>query len=180
MKQPTVLSFSESSLKRSLRRHLRKIGYSRNSAGELVPCDSSKESYRALHLSQRQDILRRESSFIKTSWRTLGGFFANGEEINPSLVMPRLELINPGTWQSDLFRLACLTWSIPVSGGYGRRLRFLVWDDNNCKLMGVIGLADPVFNLRARDSFIGWSAKDREERLIYILDVRHRSCHRLN
>lgn len=38
-------------------------------------------------------------------------------------IAPLLELIEVGTWQSDLFRLASLT-SVPVSADYGRRMRF--------------------------------------------------------
>jgi hypothetical protein len=171
MARAIALSFVEASLKRSLRRHLKTLGFHRGQQGELLPPGASKDVYRALHLAQRKDLLRSEDGFIRNRWPQLKSCFANGNEINPGLVSPVLELVPPGTWQSDLFRLACLTWSIPVSAGYGRRLRFLVWDESNRKLMGVIGLADPVFNLRARDSYIGWSAQDRRERLIYILDA---------
>jgi Druantia protein DruA len=38
-----------------------------------------------------------------------------------------------------------------VSRGYGRRMRFLIWDQSNEKLIGLIVLGDPVFNLRVRD-----------------------------
>jgi len=37
-----------------------------------------------------------------------------------------------------------------VSRGYGRQ-RFLIWDQSNEKLIGLIALGDPVFNLRVRD-----------------------------
>ncbi len=69
------------------------------------------------------------------------------------------------------FRLASLTWSVPVSAGFARRLRYLVWDDNNQKLLGIIALGDPVFNLRVRDDPIGWTVKDRAKRLVNVLDA---------
>jgi hypothetical protein len=47
----------------------------------------------------------------------------------------------------------------------------LVWDDYNAKLIGLIALGDPVFNLRVRDVEIGWTVKDREKRLVNILDA---------
>src|SRR5262249_31539967 len=50
-------------------------------------------------------------------------------------------------WESDLFRRASLTWAVPVSNGFGRRLRHLVWDEHNDKLIGLIAIGDPVFNL---------------------------------
>ena len=50
-------------------------------------------------------------------------------------------------------------------------MRFLVWDDYNDKLIGLIALGDPVFNLRARDNFICWGAAERKKRLINIMDA---------
>jgi hypothetical protein len=70
-----------------------------------------------------------------------------------------------------LFRLATLTWSVPVSEGYGRRMRFLVWDDSIGRLMGVIALCDPVFNRNVRDSAIGWGVEDRKDRLVNVMDA---------
>ena len=67
--------------------------------------------------------------------------------------------------------LASLTWSVPVSNGFGRRLRYLVWDESNGKLMGLIAIGDPVFNLAARDKLIGWTSKDRNSRLVNIMDA---------
>lgn len=50
-------------------------------------------------------------------------------------------------------------------------MRFLVWDRGNDKLFGLIALGDPVFNLRVRDEHIGWGVRDREERLVNVLDA---------
>ena len=44
-----------------------------------------------------------------------------------------------------------LHWSIPISAGYGRRLRFVIYDEANGKLIGLFGLGDPVFGLGPRD-----------------------------
>jgi hypothetical protein len=82
-----------------------------------------------------------------------------------------LQRISGGTWESDLFRLAALTWSVPVSNGFGRRLRYLVWDNHNNKLIGIIAIGDPVFNLSVRDTLIDWDAKARGERLVNLMDA---------
>jgi hypothetical protein len=50
-------------------------------------------------------------------------------------------------------------------------LRYLVWDTYHGKLAGIFALGDPVFNLSVRDQLIGWSASDRSERLVNILDA---------
>jgi hypothetical protein len=50
-------------------------------------------------------------------------------------------------------------------------MRFLLWDESNNKLIGLIALADPVFNLAARDKYIGWTGDDRRKRLVHVLDA---------
>lgn len=167
----SVILTVEARLKRSLRRHLHELGFKRTEQGGLTPPDRSKDSFRQLHHAQLRDRLKAERDFIASQWPLLKEYFANGDEVNPSRIEPRLELIQADTWQSNVFRLAALTWSVPVSQGYGRRMRFLIWDDSNGKLLGLLALADPVFNLAARDKYIGWTADDRRRRLAHVLDA---------
>ncbi len=79
--------------------------------------------------------------------------------------------VNSGTEEALLFRYASLHWSIPVSSGYGRRLRFLVMDESNGKLIGLFGLGDPVYAIRNRDKFIGWDSETKKEKLYHVMDV---------
>ena len=60
---------------------------------------------------------------------------------------------------------------MPVSQGFGRRLRFLVKDRQNGQLIGLFALGDPVFNLSARDNWIGWTYEDRKDRLVHVMDA---------
>jgi len=50
-------------------------------------------------------------------------------------------------------------------------MRFLVWDRHNNKLIGLMALGDPVFNLHVRDAYIGWSSDDRKQCLVGMLDA---------
>lgn len=50
-------------------------------------------------------------------------------------------------------------------------MRFVVFDTYTGKLMGIIGLADPVISLSARDEWIGWNADARDERLRNVMDA---------
>jgi len=50
-------------------------------------------------------------------------------------------------------------------------MRFLVWDRSNQKLLGLIALGDPVFNLNVRDAAIGWTTADRKQRLVNVMDA---------
>ncbi len=161
----------EARIKRDFRLHLRQLGFQRRLDGALAPGDLSKESLRALHRSQKQGRIAEEAGFIKEFWPRGSSYFANGRDLDIANIKPRLELITAGTWQSKLFRLAGLTWSVPVSNGYGRRLRFLVWDESNSKLIGLIGLCDPVFNLRVRDEYIHWTVNERKSHLLNVMDA---------
>jgi hypothetical protein len=159
------------SLKRKFRRHLKSLGYERNADGELAPPSVDKPAYRAAHASQRQDRIDRYADLICRRGDEFLDYFASGNEIRIGEITPNLERIRQGTWQSELFRFASLLWQIPVSEGFGRRMRFLIWDESNHKLMGLLALGDPVFNLRARDELVGWSASERSEGLVNILDA---------
>ena len=50
-------------------------------------------------------------------------------------------------------------------------MRYLVWDQHNEKLIGLIALGDPVFNLKARDDYVGWDSESRRQRLVNVLDA---------
>ena len=73
--------------------------------------------------------------------------------------------MQPDSFDELLFRYARLHWSIPVSAGYGRRLRFVIYDDANNRLMGIIGLGDPIFALGPRDRWVGWDLEAKRQRL---------------
>ena len=132
----------EATLKRKIRAHLRKLGFHKGPGGTLVPPSTSKESVRALHYEQRRAGLKQQREFVQRVLPELQQYFAEGSEVDPSRVEPVLELIKADSWQSNLFRLASLSWSVPVSAGYGRRLRYLVWDKSNGKLLWEADLGD--------------------------------------
>jgi hypothetical protein len=77
---------------------------------------------------------------------------------------------SPLATEELLFRYVRLHWSIPTSAGYGRRLRFLVYEVNG-KLIGLFGLSDPVFNLGPRDAWIGWDSETKARRLRYVMGL---------
>lgn len=161
----------EAALKKRLRRHLKSLGFRKDSEGTLIPPGTGKDAVRTIHAVQRDDRLAASEAFIAQRYAKLIGYFASGHEVVPSQIKPRLQLILSDTWEGDLFRLASLTWSVPVSNGFGRRLRYLVWDDHIGKLIGIIAIGDPVFNLSVRDSLIDWTVQDRGERLVNVMDA---------
>jgi len=138
----------------------------------LLEEDSTKEFIRRSHAAQREEYRAKEAKFVaKRGQALLRRHFADGWEVSPDRVEPVISVVESETEDSDLFRLTTLLWSVPVSRGYGRRLRFLVRDNANGKLIGIFALTDPVFNLRARDEWIGWNADDRRARLVNVMDA---------
>lgn len=161
----------EAILKRKVRQHLQRVGFTKDDNGVLVLSVDSKDAIRAAHQFQRTERSSKQAEFLKEKFPKLAKHFATGMEVIPTAVKPRLERVRSDTWQSDLFKLASLTWSVPVSPGFGRRLRYLVWDDGNGRLMGILAIGDPVFNLRSRDDYIGWTGTQRVAQLVHIMDA---------
>lgn len=132
---------------------------------------TTKAAVRASHAPQRAEAFRREYQLLGDPAGRLIDRFANGDEVAPEKVEPILVPVSPQTEDAELFALATLLWSVPVSKGYGRRQRYLVVDGHNGKLMGLFALGDPVFNLRARDAWIGWTTEQRKKRLVDVMDA---------
>jgi hypothetical protein len=158
-------------LKRTIRGHFSKLGFIKAQDGSLVLPGIDKEIIRQLHHGQRDERLLSGAASTSAALRRTLCSFANGAEINPHKISLRLVRVFSNTVEADIFRVAALTWSVPVSPGFGRRLRYLVWDEYHDKVAGIIALGDPVFNLSVRDDLIGWKVKDRTKRLVNLLDA---------
>ena len=150
---------------------LQKQGF-RIDDGRITPVDmSSKDAVRELHTDAVMHLRERSRAGLERHEGTLLKWIAAGTEVHPEKVTPELVEVQKGTFEELVFRWVRLHWSIPISAGYGRRLRFLVMDRSNEKLIGIIGLSDPVFALGARDRAIGWTPEDRRQRLRHVLDA---------
>jgi Druantia protein DruA len=158
-------------LRESIIQSLRAQGFRVRNGAILPPKKLSKEKIRELHETAvehrvecaKEGIFRKESELLQ--------HIASGNEIVPTKICPRLVEVLHDSDEELLFRYASLHWSIPVSSGYGRRLRFLVVDDHNGKLIGLIGLGDPVYSLGPRDEWVGWTLSDRKKRLSNVMDA---------
>lgn len=161
----------EAKLKRRIRSHFTRLGFTKKPDGTLALPESGKEAVRQLHRIQREERVQAAETLLKDFLPQALPHFADGREIDPTKIKLTLERVWAGTFEAELFRAASLTWSVPVSNGYGRRLRYLVWDRGHDRLAGIFALGDPVFNLSVRDDLIGWTAADRSRRLVNILDA---------
>jgi hypothetical protein len=165
------LSRSAKKLRLQLLRLLRAQGFKLGRDYQPQVRGQGKRTIRAVHQHFREDRLEEELKFSREWFPTISKYFASGSEVDPSSVDPYPVVVDDNEEHAALFRIASLWWSIPVSRGYGRRFRILVFDRSNGKLFGLLALADPVFNLRTRDSWIGWDVRARERMLAHVMDA---------
>ncbi|MCY3023393.1 MAG: DUF4338 domain-containing protein [Planctomycetota bacterium] len=137
-----------------------------------MPRNPSKDDYRALNaMAVRKKHEKCGPGVQPYEDDLLTKYIANGWDVEPRGITPKLVLVQRESEHERLFRYACLHWSIPVSAGYGRRLRFLVLDESNGKLIGLFGLGDPVYAMQARDQWIGWNKEAKANRLYHVMDA---------
>lgn len=158
-------------LRQYIHTHLLRLGFINGSKGYTIDGELTKQRIRDFHAEKRTEVQNKNRDFILKYGPRLVNNFADGSEVDPDSIVPKIVEVTSNSEESRLFRFACLLWSVPVSQGFGRRIRFLIRDRHNGKLIGLFALGDPVFNLSARDKWIGWTFEDRKTRLINILDA---------
>ncbi len=164
-------SLDKKRLKERVRISLAKQGYTLDKGKITTPEFSDKDAIRSAHAVAVAYNVQRSRKGLEKHEERLLNWIANGWEVQPKRFAPRLIEVQRNTEEELLFRYARLHWSIPVSAGYGRRVRFLVIDEHNGKLVGILGLGDPVFALKPRDRWIGWSKEEQRMRLRAVMDA---------
>ena len=152
-------------------RSFRQQGFKIRKGLLVPPSTGDKDKLRSLHLEAVKHNVERSRPGLKRHEDRLLPYIASGTEVIPERIRPRLVQVYPGSDHELLFRYVRLHWSVPVSAGYGRRLRFIIYDESNAKVIGIFGLGDPVFGLGPRDRWIGWSPEARKNRLQCVMDL---------
>ncbi len=172
-RQPVVDESRKSGLRKLVEDHLESQGFVVHNGRLISAVVVDKANLRLMHQTAVSEKRSRAEIPLKKYEDRFLEHIASTAELNPAEIRPTLHLIkDKNSFDAKLWRWCSLHWSIPVSSGYGRRLRFLVRDAGHAgALMGVIGLGDPVFALQARDQWIGWSHTRRQEALTSVLDA---------
>ena len=97
---------------------LRKQGYRVKNGVILMPEDPSKDDFRALNTLATQKKLEKSGPGVKPYEDRLIQYIANGHEVVPRSISPKIVPVEPESEHELLFRYACLHCSIPVSAGY--------------------------------------------------------------
>lgn len=158
-------------LRTSIRRSLTTQGFRVTDSKILPPSDLDKDAIRRLHTTAVRHRLEQAKPAIFSIENRMLQRIANGHEVSVQGFDPEIREVKSGSDDELLFRYVSLHWAIPVSSGYGRRLRFLVVDRSNNKLVGIFGLCDPVISLAGRDGWIGWTKEQRFKNLRHVMDA---------
>lgn len=165
-----VMAIVAEELKRLITDELTGLSFSFNENGELIPPTSDKESLRLLHKPSRDIELKKSQVWIERHIPRYRHFFADGSDIKPLSIKPALIRVTDN-WHSDLFRLARYFWSIPYSHGFGRRLRYLIIDESNDKLIGIFGLQSAPISFPARDRLFKYPSGQKTILVNQTMDV---------
>jgi hypothetical protein len=119
-------------------------------AFRLAVADGDKDYLRALHLEAKRQQPGVNASKVHRLLLKHKHHFKSGHQIDPAKIKPVLHLADEPLW-SDLFKITRALWSMPYNKGYGRRLRFVVYDEFHEAVIGIIGLQSPPADLTVRD-----------------------------
>ncbi len=131
---------------------------------------NDKEDLRLAHRPSVDAERIRQREWIRENWPAIGEVFADGRDVEVQHVRPVLIPVETQS-QADIFRMARLTWSLPYSRGYGRRLRFLVVDEHNSKLIGILGFQSPPLDFAVRDTRFTYVAGSKVEIVNQMMDA---------
>jgi len=153
---------------------LQHVGLELNEAGRSVVSNGgteNKDEIRKLHSQACRLELASRQDWIRCNLPKYLPYFARGDEVLPEQIRPVLREVTE-KWQHELFRIARLTWSLPFSKGYGRRLRFLIMDGHNGKLIGILALQSPPLSFPARDRLFHYPAGRKTELINQTMDIQ--------
>jgi len=133
--------------------------------------DGDKDLIRAVHVRARNHETAAQRENARALYQLYAEHFIDGRKLDPSKIRPVLKLVTPCNLWEDLFRVVRWTWSMPYSAGYGRRLRFVVWDHHHRAVIGIIGLQSPPVDLSARDELFNYPAGAKIDLINRTLDA---------
>lgn len=133
--------------------------------------DDNKDTLKKMHEKARLELLMKHRKFLTIKGAAIvDEYFANGIDIIPEDIDPVMIPVRT-KHQWDIFKTARFTWSLPYTYGYGRRLCFLIMDNSNNKLIGILGCQSPTLGLSLRNQWLGLKGKDKVYKLNKTMDI---------
>jgi len=111
-----------------------------------------KDYLRSLHQRVKETAPGVDGRRVRALYTKYKHYFRKGDDIDPTKIKPVMHLASIDSVWSDLFVLTRSLWSMPYNKGYGRRIRFVIFDEYHQAVIGIIGLQSPPADLGCRDN----------------------------
>lgn len=166
-----IMTLTADELRQKVYEELASLGFELQDGRLILAEEHSKEAYKRLHEPAVQLELAKSQQWLKRKLPRYISYFATGLDIIPEKIRPILVEARE-RWHHDLFRIARLTWSLPYSQGFGRRLRFLILDEYSNTLMGVLCLQSPPLSFPPRDEIFNYPEGRKTELVNQTMDIQ--------
>jgi hypothetical protein len=166
-----MVTITSGELRQAVLEELETLGFEWKDGELHLPESRGKTFYRRLHVPARRAELGRRQDWLRRNLSRYLSFFADGNEVDPEKMEPTL-IEAEKKWHHELFRVARLTWSLPYSKGFGRRLTFLVLDKSNDKLIGILRLQSPPLSFPPRDRLFEYPDGCKTQLVNQTLDIQ--------
>ncbi|GAB5606499.1 hypothetical protein TK5_25790 [Sideroxyarcus sp. TK5] len=133
--------------------------------------EGNKDFIRELHVKSKDHV---STDIYPEIWRLYNkhaGRFISGKVLDPAKIAPSLKLVEARSIWEELFKITRHTWSIPYSKGYGRRLRFVVYDEYHEAVIGILGFQSPPADLACRDDLFNYPDNKKMDLINRTMDV---------
>lgn len=115
-----------------------------------------KQYMRELHKNAKFSADSKNLKKIHGEYKNLQTYFLEPNQIRINNIKPVLINVDGDVQWEKIFRIVRHTWSMPYSKGYGRRLRYIVFDEYHESVIGIIGLQSPPADLKCRDELFNY------------------------
>jgi hypothetical protein len=120
-----------------------------------------KDYLRELHIASKNFVSGHSYLNIWKLYNKYSKRFINGKKLSPKKIKVSLKFVEAKSEWDDIFKLVRYTWSMPYSRGYGRRMRFVVYDEYHESVIGILGFQSPPVDLACRDSLFQYPSGNK-------------------
>lgn len=144
---------NEDNLRKKLIEYFESQGFKYNP--HVRPPTHDKETYKKLQQQSRLEQIELRKNSLKKSFKKAKNYLRDGRDIIPEKISLKLIEVRPKSMEADLFHWWNLIWwSVPYQRGYGRLLRYLLWDETHDALFGLVSLQSPILKMSVRDDYL--------------------------
>ena len=133
--------------------------------------DNDKDKLRAMQSGSRQYIIDKWKPILYYREPEILENFAHGRDVVPEKIQPRLVYAQHGTLEHDIARYIALSTSVPTEKPRGRIRAYLVRDEQNDKVIGVIAVGSALLRQGDRDLWIGWDNPTRRKHMRHLVEA---------